>query len=817
MERKLFYKTRAIRIWYIIDHNVSIDDIKNVMIANFDFIWWRYNQFFLLENNNFTQKDYIRLQEFDADFYVALCDITEELEDIISTMFSPLEILKRNQIEISYWEIKFHWGILYQNPSSLFIHRFNIINSDKIDYVNFVVNDWIENSLKETLLFNFWFPFDKNWRYKNIPIKDVNIENQESLLSFLNNYNWEKYYFKNILSQASYQRFWWYEPNNMSICLVIWNSIEDYLYFWNRNVINSKKESTFLNTFILPIDTLDGNEYTINSMINFIQKYINTRSLYKVSLHSCKFSVDELWKLELNTRLYEKDIHDEINYSTDWYVNYRDRDSITLEWKESIVNLNLWLWGNIISIQECFVTDIFLEYCNWEFWENMLCSDKAPLLWNRNNNAFRNIFYERDFLSGNAIPVSLRVNKSRSFSLYRTSIKPKDELYIIIPTAKEIIENIVQSEINCKVPEYDLIAPIAIQTNKNSNFDRTWTSKQWMRCNTILKLFWYDLWKLYAIVADEIRRNFFIKYNQSVKEKNTINKIEEIINDNDNRKPSKKLDNYELSKKIYLNVRNFYNPTNKYLLFRRILEELWVSDKLIKKYYFDKTLSPQNFTIQEREKILEIKNKLEFLINNWIMRLWIAFNCNSCWETYRIPIDEVSEEIHCQCCWNIQHLLAEENRAYSFNSLLKWSEVVWTFAVLEYLIKLVAELQHSSFIYSLWVNFGENNSWFEVDTTTDWDILALIQWYLVLCEVKNSWSWLWKSDFEHIENVAKKTRPDTIVFCSYWQPSTAKLREINRWINQLKNSLSKYWIKVKMDSIERNSLITYVMNPYLPM
>lgn len=794
MERKLFYRPRPIRIWYIFDSSVPLDDIKKIMQLSFKYLWWRYNQFFFLENNNFTQKDYERLRQFDADIYVALCDIADELKDVILRKFSPLEIIPRDKFEI--WEqfLEFHgW---YLNKPPRFIYWDQFLLDRKYRFINFVCEDWIETAIKDFISLNFWYSKSDYNSYFNLLTHNIHIRNKKDIVGYFNEIDdASEYLFLNTFSQLSFCNMR-NDIDDELITIVIWNSLQDYLYFWNNNDLNSEDEVIKNRIFILPIDNIKDKKDLIESMITFIRKYILTYYSYKIVIKSFSFSEQDFqrlwfwefifnWEQQPQLNVLEKILRQK--YSSD----IRQWPYISLYDTKNVVNFNIQRFWNIKN-WEYLMFDVFLEYSTGENVSNNFWYERWFLECNRNNNAYRDFFEKFSFFW----PWQLycRINNLSSFSILIRDNENLQDVTIDLKKELEILWGVMMYEIDDK--------PVKIENFKllcDYNFERIKISKEWKSANSIFKLFWYDWTILIELLENNAWRDLFVEYNQTIKKDIAIDTIQKIL-DKDKDKESE-----SLSIKIFNKINEEITYKDRYITLNQIFKCLWIDDKFIKKYNSNNVLSKwESFTDHEASSIVNIVTQVENLVNLGVLRQWVQFRCKSCWEKYWIPIWDTQEKNICRWCWTLNQLPIESEWTYSFNTMLKWSNIKWAFAVLHYLLKLREQYNWSAFMYGLWLECYENGG-----PLTDCDIVAIIGGRLFLSEVKYSWELLKKKDFDNIQKIAEKVKPDVIIFAAYWDLDKWKIKRFDEWSASLKKNLGKYGTTIHYAKIDLDKIISY--------
>lgn len=90
----------------------------------------------------------------------------------------------------------------------------------------------------------------------------------------------------------------------------------------------------------------------------------------------------------------------------------------------------------------------------------------------------------------------------------------------------------------------------------------------------------------------------------------------------------------------------------------------------------------------------------------------------------------------------------------------------------------------------------------EHSSITDCDIVCLKDGFLIITEVKYDWNWFKRDDFTDLKIVAEKVKPDKLIFAAYGKPSKATKANLEKWVNEIRWDLEKYWTNVSCQPIE---------------
>ncbi len=776
MERKLFYSHRPMKIAYIIDDSVSVETLKDIMLFNMTARWGRYYQFFLLDSSSWTQKisdvDKQRMRTYDADIYVCLCKIDQELKDYIIVSFSPSEILESTQVSIANWHVSLNWKYIRINPVTVMPCKELIwkiwFRNPKL--MNFLIDKDLPTNLRDAIGINFWY-IENVWGYykhylETIEHEELAIKSLEDLKGFLEKTNSNHFVYPNQLSHVPYDYLWKLDYKSEDIYVVVWNSIKDYLMFWNRNIHRSSWKAVFLNTFFLPITGLNGNETIINVFLKFAHQYSRNQNQNgqkpNVILISNVFSKEELEKINPPswTRIGDSlDIYEWSEFTNYEYIPLDHRKYVSLYEEDATVRLDKEVLWKTHMADETYVTDVCLEYQKSNQvmtadWRKMV----SYLQYNRNNKAIQWIFGSR----------IVRVNKNRSFSIIFN--KAERESWLV---GWDFDDN--RFELSIKIPAESVVIRSMMIASRfwdeyKRNFDDIKQSSDWMRVRAILNLFWWDLLFLEDLLNHKQWRELFIKYTQVFKKENIIENIEEVL------ASKQELDTKIISEKIYDRCFKTANISEKYISLSTLKKELEITD--------DQSVEAK-----------DIMEELEHLTNSSIIRQWIEFKCRFCHERYWISTGEMSENIKCRWCWKKSPINVAPEWNYAFNSILNWTDSKWIFAVLNFLTDL-AWFHSDSFLYWLWI---ECMDW--KGSIWESDIVCLKNWRLILSEVKYSRDWFSQDDFTKLKTISEKVIPDAIIFASYGTPTGGIKKNIKEWGWNVKKELDKYGVKIIFHSI----------------
>lgn len=310
------------------------------------------------------------------------------------------------------------------------------------------------------------------------------------------------------------------------------------------------------------------------------------------------------------------------------------------------------------------------------------------------------------------------------------------------------------------------------------NFQDIKYSDSGKKVQAIINLTDGDLYFWEGLLRSSEWRNLLIKHTQVFKKEDMIKNITKILGTKEEEEKN------ILSEKIYNGVFKTMTLKDNYISIQKLKEELWIMDDIEDKY-----------------KEEDFKEKIIGLRNSWILRQWIEFRCKSCWEKYRISIDNLAENLICRWCWKSSKINIDPSWNFAFNPILKWSDAKWTFAVLHFLSSLNQHFLDGTLVYGLWVEcINEDETGREI-AIWDCDIFYLANGKLILCEVKYDWNLFSEKDFTNLIEIAEKVKPDVIIFAAYGKPSQTKSSNLQKWGKETKDILRKCNTQIYLNSI----------------
>lgn len=189
----------------------------------------------------------------------------------------------------------------------------------------------------------------------------------------------------------------------------------------------------------------------------------------------------------------------------------------------------------------------------------------------------------------------------------------------------------------------------------------------------------------------------------------------------------------------------------------------------------------------------ELKRELHDLLESGVLMTGVRPRCQSCGLASWYHIDETKQLLKCKGCGYEFALRPEEIWYYKLNSLVQEG------VSRHYLIPVIVTLgqllsdARSSFIFTTSLDLFNRRS---SRTIGDLDIVCIQDGKFIIGEVKNVWSLFKQDDFDKMEIIAKKIRPDKVIFSALeLKPDAFAAQQIKNLSDKLiKENIEVEWI-----------------------
>ena len=201
----------------------------------------------------------------------------------------------------------------------------------------------------------------------------------------------------------------------------------------------------------------------------------------------------------------------------------------------------------------------------------------------------------------------------------------------------------------------------------------------------------------------------------------------------------------------------------------------------------------ENALIGLRFNSEDIKNSLSHLTKRNIIQIGVKPQCSNCGMTNWYHVDDIGQQLTCQGCRVSFSLDPELTWQYRLNSLIRAAYTEHGTTPLILVLGQLLDESRDSFLYSPNLNlFAEpkDNS----SEKAEVDIACIQDGKFIIGEVKQSMSGFSEEDFDKTAEIAKRVKPDTVLFSCI--DSQQPNKNINTNIERIKKELCPLEIDV---------------------
>lgn len=202
----------------------------------------------------------------------------------------------------------------------------------------------------------------------------------------------------------------------------------------------------------------------------------------------------------------------------------------------------------------------------------------------------------------------------------------------------------------------------------------------------------------------------------------------------------------------------------------------------------------------DEDLIRELQRDIDDLVEYGILLVGIKPRCPNCGYQIWYPLDEAEQIIKCKGCSNSFSISSRNNWVYKLNSLARTAVIHGVMPVLSTLNRLQHEAR-SSFIFTVNQELFKNEDLLTTGTAgpcRELDIVCIKDGELVLGETKQSVDLFVEKDFDDMAEVAEQVKPDLVIFSSYDnQPNALVIRKIT----ELEQRLTPLEVRVEWRSL----------------
>lgn len=801
----IYLNKRLIKVVFIVSpKDFTIDVFRNIFDYNVGKYGGRFNPIIFSDGREFSEEVWEFLKDFDPDIISFLVKPQKKLLQKVEDLLSPYSVEVNDHKHIS-----FHDQLpIINHPTADLIQRASVYHHpEKKPFVFFNIKDLTSEKLKEFLHFNFgtYQDYFLNQMGEKIDAKVVyTVDTAESVNSALLDLGdtHKSFVFPIQLSSVPNQiSDVDYAQGNEHFTVIVGDSPYDLLHYWNRvllipqwmrpdichvwlspEVAEDEKLKEGLQLFFRQRSSRTGNDNN-GRMINFVSFSLSEKRLQKITdslgektwcgKKAIVFSPKQIFPNYGNNKDYF-----DVRPGMDLYQAYSREETIVVEDPKLPAGVQGGHW----------MLDLYIQYRPERYkYTNLRHWWRVP---NRNQLTQAFFPYKKARIQHNGIPSVVMETKS--------SFRPDESnLNIKIPEDREIISSLIFGQ---NRPLYTSDARAGIIDNRT--YFHTQRSDKGRYLQGIIGLFG-GLNQVYYQFREPYWKGIF----------------ETLSLSNPSSDEDKKITILNKLKKSLKSI-----PTNKT---EREDELKWLADHILfqskqhgksgKEETFDfflkekirivhEGLKAQGKSIKLSKERLhqfeeEVLKEVEDLVDNNILLMGLKPHCPSCGYANWFHVDDIKQKAECRGCGNIFNLAPEVSWLYRLNSLVESG--VRQHGLVPVLLTLgeLYDEARSSFIYSpsldIYKRIGKK--WKHLG---DLDIVCVKDGQFIFGEIKQSSSLFKKSNFEESLELAKRIKPNILLFSSM---DGEKTKVIEDGIKNLKEKLEPLGIRVVWHEAHRIS------------
>jgi len=802
---KVYYNIRPLRICYLLDiEKTTVEDIKKTISYCYRLWGGRYNPILLTDGKTLSSEYWEFLKSYDPDIIKTNMKFSLELIEEIDRYLSPyfIEIPKDDgkeynphysefpaEISINPFNIKLVGNDYFAQPTiSLFSTGFTRINDDvPIDFLD------VNFSLYENTVMN-------NIELGDNPKELFLIKEKEDILKSLEAVNTDKRrVFKSQLSSISCTIGDPDNPDNkeFGFSIIIGDTVQDLIYFWNREFFLSSFHKIPIRQIWLPIDMAKNKDYT-----DAIKKFIEIYSYESWQQHnlikfiSTSVEEDELGEIATNLTngLYSRNEIKKIDNikfpklnNSVYYYKIKENNFKKLYELEDTFEIDTPKYISDPSNYYRWAIDLFIEYNSKRFK-------------NYNNKDFWLQLPKRNWLVSSIINLNARVNSDGFITAIPGGKSPK--IKIRIYDDYYIFRDLLVENHSNYYPQFDPRNSLIKNLFKDIRISNVGDN-----LGGILNLFGGIFTAHYLLSKRYYRKIFdFMSSRIKITNENNIDKIrKEILEKFKDIEKSEDFNDKKIEyiQKLVLKYTSDKLSTSKECTFDYFEK---IAKNEIEEYNKLKNLKEEEqFTFDKRDLVRILDN----FVSSKIFLMGIKPQCPRCGFKNWIQLNEIKDIINCVGCDYEFNTEAESVWYYRLNKLF---EVGYSTKGLLPVILVLGELMqwvHSSFLFIPCVELLDefDNTYYRdknIKPKHELDILSIRDGEFIIGEVKQSNKLFHKLDFDKMYDISVRIKPDKIIFSSLeGKPSETIIKMIEELKTKLEpNKINVEWFELPEDYFE---------------
>lgn len=788
----IYVDKRHIKIAFLLNkRNRNINRIFDNIFDYNIFKWGgRFNPIILTDNKNISEKAWDFLLNYDPDFIQTFSDLNKKTVEKIDNFLSPIFVKKESK------NISLNIDPVSIAPTFRNLKKISLSFDNNFKLAVFDFDRKTPDYIIKFIKYNFGLiPKDSSFLKRNIGAgnkKIYKIKTLKDLGVFLDEsgeFRSDIVFPIQLCSINATFKDPEYNSDYEKFEVITGDKIDNLIYYWNRNFFVKDWLRTRITSLWLPTKIAENKELS-GSLSKFIKRYANLtgndnqRGVRFVSFDLSSNSLKSL-KKKLCSQIYLPTF--EIEFKDFQTPNYKDYNfyhfnSAKMDLykgrsnQEEIVLSEPDIEQGVMAGQHWFA-DIRIQFRPERF-THIIGKDFWWKLPNRNILAHQMI--------GNK---PSRINRSGYFSVLMkrscSSIFVENQnenlLEIKILEDEDIIRLLCFQKFS-PIFNRDLrsIKKITQYTNLNVSI-----SSNGKNLNGLIGLF-DGLSNAHNIFSKRYWRRMF----------DEISKKEKILNDQQIQIVENKLKKTGGAKKA-----------TEYL--SNLLEGILNNERFFPYNYFKKEARKELNDFNKKGKTGEkgfkfnegdFKRAIQYLIEQEVLIMGISPHCPICGTKNWFSVDEIKKDLKCAGCNNIFHLKTEERWFYRLNSLVKNCHVFQGLVPVVITLGELLDRCNACFIYTVSLDIYKKR---KKKPITDLDVVCIRDGKFIIGEIKQSSKGFQDKDFEAMKYVAKKIKPDVVLFSS--MDIKPKKRVLSK-IENLKRELKELGIKVIWHEIDRYDL-----------
>lgn len=801
---KIFYNKRPLRIAYFIDENKATENDIIEIIKYSSKLWGgRYNPILLVgEQLNEVQWDF--LKSYDPDIIKSSFLLKDDLLNEIERKLCPYLIINPNT------DAQESGPYIYETPAYAKLNPFNykLINKSYFDrdislfHLDYVNSKNLEKCLIQFLTVNFgiYEPTVVNTlKIEDCQQQIFEISNEDSFLNSLEEIT--KSHRKIFQNQISALPNYLGEPIDRKTIqfdfnIIVGDSIKDLILYWNNIFSQPDYNKTDLRQIWLPKEIVNNQKYLEpvkelikfyyseswqnNPAVKFISTSLDDDEIVEISNNLTKnnfiikrsniFKDKEIIPPRLSTANYLSSI------KTFDYVKLTEiKDTYEIEAPNELMK---------IDVSESWAIDLFIEYKSKRF-ENI----HGPNYWLQ--------LPKRNWLSQIITNYDSRVNENHFITLFAKGANPriKIDLYDDFYMFRSLLTNWAKGRF---YPPNDPRSKLTKNLFEDVNF-----SDKGKYLSGTLELFG-GIFNANTYLTERYWRKIFDymsnrkKISLEYKKENFDKLIKEKFND------TKSISDFTNNKIEFI--------TN---LILKTLGEAVQKSKEIPLEFFE-SLAKEEIDeynrihneefIYDRRDLLQLLNHLLYLN---ILMIGIRPTCPNCGFKNWTQVGEIDHKITCNGCKYEFIIDSEPKWFYKLNTLFELGYAQQGLSPIIIVLGDLLSQARSSFLFtpSLEVYDEYDNTLYydkNIKPSHEIDILCIVDGKFIIGEVKEKNKNFSKKDFDSMLEVAKRIKPDKVIFSSLEPIPTKNIIEnIEKLQDNVKDlGINVEWFKISEFHLE---------------